>query len=219
MSQINGFKGFVGYGIRELNESEINLYCFLSHTINSAASIPLVQTQVNFTSDFLLRTYTSGCYYFDTDNGKWFADGLTLLQNGTNIQQTHCTSQHLTSFAGGLVVMPNKINFQYVFANAAFAKNYTIYLILIVFFILYLIFALWSILMDNLDFGKLNIIPLKDNNPTDNYFYELMVFTGDLKESGTHSIVSLFSYFFSNKKRKLFLNLVMGRKRGSTIFN
>jgi hypothetical protein len=60
MSQINGFKGFVGCGIRELNESEINLYCSSSNTINSAASIPLVQTQVNFTSDFLLRTYTSG---------------------------------------------------------------------------------------------------------------------------------------------------------------
>jgi hypothetical protein len=120
---------------------------------------------------------------------------LSLLQNGTNTQQTHCTSKHLTSFAGGLVVMPNKINFQYVFANASFAKNYTIYLIMIAFFILYLIFALWSILMDNLDFGKLNIIPLKDNNPSDNYFYELMVFTGDLKESGTHSIVRFFSNF------------------------
>ena len=37
MSQINGYKGFVGYGIRELNESEINLYCSLSNSINIVA--------------------------------------------------------------------------------------------------------------------------------------------------------------------------------------
>jgi len=202
MSQINGYKGFVGYGMRELNESEINLYCSLSNTVNIVESILLVQSQVNFTSDFLLRTYTSGCYYFDTDNGKWFADGLTLLQNGTNIQQTHCTSKHLTSFAGGLVVMPNKINFQYVFAKTSFARNYTIYLTVIVFFILYLSFALWSILMDNLDFGKLNIIQLKDNSPSDNYFYELMVYTGDLKESGTHSMVLIFNFLVYLKIQK-----------------
>ena len=52
MTQLNGYKGFVGYGIRELNESEINLYCSLSNTISISASIPLVQSQVNFTSDF-----------------------------------------------------------------------------------------------------------------------------------------------------------------------
>jgi hypothetical protein len=27
MSQVDGFQGFVGYGIRELDSSEVNLYC------------------------------------------------------------------------------------------------------------------------------------------------------------------------------------------------
>ena len=192
MAQVNGFKGFVGYGIRELNSSETTSYCSNGMTLNS---IPLIKEPVNFTSDFLIRTYTSGCYYYDTASGKWFADGITLL-NDTNIQQTHCSSNHLTYFAGGLMVMPNQINIQYVFANASFAKNYTIYLTLIVFIVLYLFFAIWSIIMDRRDLRKIKIIPLSDNIESDNYFYELTVFTGDCKESGTHSLVSLFFRFY-----------------------
>jgi polycystin 1L2 len=182
----------VGYGIRELNSSETNSYCSNKMALNS---IPLIQNPVNFTNDFLIRTYTSGCYYYDTYSGKWFADGITLL-NDTDIQHTHCSSNHLTYFAGGLMVMPNQINMQYVFANAAFAKNYTIYLTLIVFIILYLFFAIWAIFMDKKDIGKKKIIPLKDNIESDNYFYELIVFTGDEKESGTHSNVIKLMIFF-----------------------
>jgi hypothetical protein len=188
MSQVNGIKGFVGYGIRELNESEKNSFCLNNSSMNNVMSPPLVQNQVNFTSDFLLRTYTSGCYYYDSNTGKWFSDGLSI-EKDTNIRQTHCSSYHLTSFAGGLVVMPNNINFQYVFANASFSKNYTIYLTLICVVILYLSFALWAFVMDIRDFNKLHIILLKDNNPTDDYFYELIVFTGNCSESGTHSTV------------------------------
>ena len=103
-------------------------------------------------------------------------------------------SHHLTSFAGGLVVMPNNINFQYVFANASFARNYTIYITIIFFAILYFIFALWAFVMDKKDIGKLNIIPLKDNNPIDNYYYELMVFTGSCNDAGTNSKVKLNFY-------------------------
>ena len=194
MSQVNGFKGFVGYGIRELNESEKNSFCLNYFTINSLTTPPLVQNQVNFTSDFFLRTYTSGCYYYDSNTGKWLSDGLSLKKD-TNIQQTHCSSYHLTSFAGGLVVMPNNINFQYVFTNASFAKNYTIYLTLIFMVFLYIVFTFWAYIMDIRDFNKLHIVQLKDNTPTDDYFYELVVFTGSSSQSGTHSNVRIFCFF------------------------
>jgi hypothetical protein len=185
ITQLNGYKGFVGYGIRELNSSEIDHYCL---KYNTPTSLPLIQSQVNFTNDFLIRTYTSGCYFYDSNTGKWLANGMALFKD-TNIQQTHCSSNHLTLFAGGLHVMPNKINFEYVFANASFAKNYTIYFTLIAFVILYILFALWAIYMDRQDLRKIKVIPLKDNVESDNYFYELIVFTGNCKESGTHSNV------------------------------
>ncbi len=190
-SQLNGFQGFVGYGIRELNANEFNSYCSNSSTTTSVPKVPLISALVNFTSDFLIRTYTSGCYYFDTTSGKWLSDGMNLYGD-TNIQQTHCSSTHLTSFAGGLLIMPNHINVHYVFANASPSKNYTIYITLLVFVFLYIIFALWAIFMDRVDLRRLNVVPLRDNHANDNYFYELIVFTGNDKHAGTHSNVIFF---------------------------
>jgi hypothetical protein len=203
VTQINGYKGFVGYGIRELNSSEFDFYCLRNHSLTYIKSFPLIQVQINFTSDFFIRTYTSGCYYYDTDSGKWFPDGMSLL-NETNIQQTHCSSSHLTSFAGGLLLMPNKINEQYSFSNASPTKNYTIYLTLIVICILYILFGLWSIIMDKRDLKKLNISLLKDNNVVDSYFYEITAFTGDHKEAGTNSIVIFYNYSIKSNSIKNF---------------
>ena len=192
MTEVNGFKGFVGYGIRELNLNETNIYCLNNIAVNR---IPMIENQVNFTNDFLIRTYTTGCYYYSTDTGKWLVDGMYLFQD-TNIYQTHCSSSHLTSFAGGLDVMPNRINLQFNFANYSFNKNYTIYITIIAFVFLYIFFAIFAIVMDKRDRNKLKIIPLKDNCVSDSYFYEMTVFTGNHKEAGTHSNVIFFFFFF-----------------------
>jgi len=183
MSQLNGFKGFVGYSIRELNSNETEFYC-----IKSRNSFPLIQAQVNFTVDFLVRAYTSGCYFYDLNTGKWLSDGMDIYEDSDMIR-THCASNHLTSFAGGLVVLPQEINFQHVFANASFTKNPFIYLTVIVITFAYILFALWAKYMDFRDSQKSNIILLKDNNNLDDYFYELIVFTGNRSESGTRSKV------------------------------
>ena len=84
MSQINGFKGFIGYSIRELDSNETDLYCSSSQ----ANEIPKSQNQVNFTSDFMLRTYSSGCYFYDTNTGKWSSNGMDIYEDST-MQQTH----------------------------------------------------------------------------------------------------------------------------------
>ena len=186
MRQINGFKGFLGYSIRELNWNEMTLYCNTTHS--SVKTIPLIQSQVNFTSDFMIRAYSSGCYYYDQSTGKWSSDGMEIYAD-TNLKQTHCSSYHLTSFAGGLVVVPSAINFQYVFANASFSQNPLIYSTVILITCVYILFAIWSKYMDNKDSQKMNIVQLKDNQPNDNYLYEMIVFTGNRSESGTHSKV------------------------------
>jgi hypothetical protein len=48
--------------------------------------------------------------------------------------------------------------------------------------------------MDKRDLKKLNIIPLKDNNPSTDYFYEIIVFTGSQNESATQSKVSFIIF-------------------------
>jgi hypothetical protein len=71
MTQINGYKGFVGYIIRELDSNELSLYCNSTNNNMSLSTPPLSQTKVNFTSDFMLRAYSSGCYYYDVNTVKW----------------------------------------------------------------------------------------------------------------------------------------------------
>ena len=42
---------------------------------------------------------------------------------------------------------------------------------------------------DKKDLGKLGVMPLSDNNPFDQYYYQIIVFTGQRKNSGTKSKV------------------------------
>ena len=166
---------------------EIDLYC----TSNSSnKSLPIIQNKVNFTRDFRIRSYSSGCFYYDLNTGKWNSDGIEIYKD-TNLRQTHCFSNHLTSFSGGLFILPTTINFQYVFANASFTQNPIIYLSSILVTCIYILFALWAKFMDKRDLKKLNIIPLKDNSPNDDYFYEIIVFTGNRLYAGTKSKVAV----------------------------
>ena len=89
----------------------------------------------NFSANYELRVYTSGCYYLDRNN-QWQGDGL-VVGSLTNHEQTQCFSTHLTTFAAGFVVLPASVNWNYVFANTGIAKNKTIDITLIVICILY----------------------------------------------------------------------------------
>ena len=192
MTQVNGFKGFVGYSLRELDLNETNLYCF---NLKTSPAPPSTQNRINFTGDFMLRSYTSGCYYYDIDTGKWYSNGIDVYED-TNLEKTHCVSNHLTSFAGGLVLTPSTINFKYLYSNLVNTQNPTIYITVILFICLYIFFACWSRIMDRRDETKTGVYLLKDNHKNDSYFYELIVFTGNRSESETNSKVENYKIIF-----------------------
>ena len=166
----------------------------VSSNTNQAPKLTDFKTMLNspakFSTDFLLRVYTSGCYYYDTSSDKWSSAGLEIQQD-SSLTQTHCVSSHLTSFAGGLVVVPSQINFEYVWANASFTQNPIIYSTIIVVSCLYVLFAVWARVMDKRDSKKMSILPLKDNLMTNEYYYEVIVFTGSRPEAGTDSKVRM----------------------------
>ena len=208
-SIINGFKGFIGFGIREMNTFEFELYCSGN---NSNTKIPLSNNITNFTSDFSLRIFSSACYFYDPQNGKWQSDGVQIMED-SNIHYTHCKSKHLTTFAGGFIVLPPTINFEKVFAKASFANNPTIYITIIVISILFIGLMIIARYMDIQDSKKLGLNLLPDNNPYHDYCYEIMVFTGSRKEAGTDSKVRFILSgenldtgvrILSDPKRKIF---------------
>ncbi|CAF1460939.1 unnamed protein product [Adineta steineri] len=172
------------YGIRELNSTEVNNYCLNNSPINL---LPITDEPFNFTSNYEFLLYTSGCYYLD-ENNNWKSDGL-IVGSLTNLYETECLSTHLTTFAGGFIVLPAPINWSYVFANADFMKNKTVYLTMIFTSILYIILMIYARFKDKKDFEKLGVTPLADNNKSDHYYYQILVFTGQRTNAGTDSKV------------------------------
>jgi hypothetical protein len=172
------------FGLRELNFTEMNDYCFSNNFIINP---PIINSRFNFTSNYQLRIYTSGCYYLDSNN-QWQSDGLRV-GSFTNHEITQCFSTHLTTFASGFVVLPAPINWNYVFANADFVRNKTIYLTVICVCLLYIILIIYARLKDRKDLEKLGMTPLRDNHPSYHYYYQILVFTGQRKDAGTKSKV------------------------------
>lgn len=85
--------------------------------------------------------------------------------------------------------MPNSIDFEYVFANAGFADNVTIYMTIVVTICLYVVLLIWARREDRNDLTKIGATPLPDNDPMAKYLYEIIVFTGDKDGAGTDSKV------------------------------
>jgi len=175
MSKVYSFNnktsnGYIGFSIIEIsNLNNLNLYC-QNKSFNSSSVIDLliddlIQNQNNkttnnnsssFTDNYSIRIYSSGCYYMNTQTNEWSSYGMEILYD-TNITHTHCISNHLTTFAGGFIVLPATINFNNVWANASFLQNPVIYSTVIALISLYILLAIWSRYMDSKDSKKIGI--------------------------------------------------------------
>jgi hypothetical protein len=171
------------FGLRELNFTEMNNFCSNNFIVNP----PITNQRINFTSNYQIRIYTSGCYYLDSNN-QWQSDGL-LVGPLTTHQLTQCFSTRLATFASGFIVLPAPINWNYVFANAGFLRNKTVYLTVICVCLIYIILMIYAHFNDKKDLKKLGMTPLPDNHPFDRYYYQILVFTGQRKDAGTNSNV------------------------------
>ena len=184
MTTVNGFKGYVGYSIVEIDCSS-NLT-----TLDLLANIN--QNSTCFTHSFFQRVFTSGCYYMNTNTNEWSSYGMEILAD-SNVTHTHCKSTHLTSFAGGFIVLPNAINFNEAFSHASFVQNPVIYSTVIALVCLYILLGVWARWMDRKDDQKCGITFLGACDdfvkPNNKYFYEIIVFTGNRPNGGTTSKV------------------------------
>ncbi|XP_047496061.1 polycystic kidney disease protein 1-like 2 [Penaeus chinensis] len=139
----------------------------------------------DFDMSYRLRVYTSGCYYFDEISEEWSGVGLNVLSATPRI--TTCETRHLTPFGSGHFPAPNTVDFEYIFANVGFKDNLTLYMVLIITFVCYVIMMIWARFMDKKDIEHRGVLPLEDNLSQDKYLYEITITTGPDKEAGTNS--------------------------------
>jgi hypothetical protein len=188
INQTRNWNGSVGIGFRELNLNETYDYCNLDMRVN--LTTPPTDMLYRNTLNVHLRIYSSGCYYIDPATGSWLTDGMEVLED-TTVTATHCVSTHLTSFAGGFVALPPKIDFAAAFAKAGdFMANLTINITLMAFCALYIIFALIARYYDVQDKKKMGLIFLDKEIEPSRFYYQMDVFTGGRPNSETESNVS-----------------------------
>ena len=197
MSKVNSFKGYVGFSLVEIDSTKLNCLNKSANSLDSIISLIQNKTSINqttFTENFELRTYLSGCYFMNVSSSYWSSYGMEILAD-TNITHTHCQSSHLTTFAGGLIVLPNAINFNYVWSHASFLQNPVIYSTVIALICLYILLGIWSRRMDSKDSKKegITLIGDVDDKSKNKYIYEIVVFTGARFNAGTSSkVVKIF---------------------------
>ena len=115
----------------------------------------------NFSTGYIFRAVSKGCYYVN-DDGVWVSDGLNVVDE-SNLQFLRCNSTHHSSFAGGLFIPPNSVNFDYVLRNASFENNISIYFTLLVILLTYVVMMLFAKYKDELDSDTLRSLALADN--------------------------------------------------------
>ncbi|XP_023932388.1 uncharacterized protein LOC106168381 [Lingula anatina] len=187
--QVGNKTGKYYVGIRQLADNETELYG-LQWTNFTGNFTEAFTGANNITTNYTMRTYTSGCYFATVGMTAVSTEGC-IVGNKTTHYSTQCYCTHLTSFMGGWVVQPNTIDWNFVFSGAAaFDRNPTLYITEMLIAVLYIMTAIWARRQDKKDVEKLGVSPLPDNDPNDHYLYEMIVFTGMRRNAGTESKVN-----------------------------
>ena len=67
-----------------------------------------------------------------------------------------CGTNHLSSFGSAWFPEVNTIDFDFVFAHTSFDDNMTVYLLVIITFIVYILAMIWAILKDRKDLREVD---------------------------------------------------------------
>jgi hypothetical protein len=114
---------------------------------------------------------------------------MEILSSST-IEHTYCQTNHLTEFTSGANQVIPTLNFDYIWANASFLQNLTIYLTAIIMTSIYIILMIITRQLDKIDEKKLGLCRLPSYWHC-NYLYEVIVYTGMRPESATDSNVCI----------------------------
>ncbi|XP_071550540.1 polycystin-1-like [Panulirus ornatus] len=180
-------KDLQGPGRYFIGVGEFKDTSYISRMDNPKENNVTMDAVQNITTDYGLRIIVSGAAFLNKTTMEWDTKGIVVTETAYAI--TKCESDHLTSFGSGMFVMPNTIDFNYVFANMGFSDNLTIYLTLIISFAIFIILLIWARSKDRKDSEKVGAAPLPDNKVEDKYLYEILVFTGNTKGAQTDSLV------------------------------
>lgn len=130
----------------------------------------------NFSSNYKFRITVAGCYFFNRSLGEWSGQGLKVI--AANATHTKCETYHLSQFGTGFLPTVNAIDFNFLVANMGFVDHSTLYAVIILVLVIFIVMILWAHYKDKKDVSRRGAHPLPDNKPENKYIYEVTFFTG-----------------------------------------
>ncbi|CAD5126282.1 DgyrCDS14438 [Dimorphilus gyrociliatus] len=186
------------------NENDIGYCNDLKRTIvlqsyfNTTLTVRVtIEKCINCTEEVLLYTlsvFNTSCRIWTGE--KWIENKECITEKESTSTKVRFTSNLFGSIGAGIDVLPNLIDFDTVFDDFAskLADNAAVFGTICALFVLYIPLALLVKRMDKKDKLLWQPLPLLDNFKGDKFEYEVHVFTGNEKNSGTISKV-LFTTF------------------------
>ena len=106
------------------------------------------ETELFFSLLLFSSLILSGCYYFNSSSEEWDGRGVSVLFKDNVRIWTQCQTNHLSSYGTGFFKTVNAIDFEFIFAEFDYADHVTIFIVLLVTIILFLITLIWSQIHD-----------------------------------------------------------------------
>ncbi|EDO32324.1 predicted protein, partial [Nematostella vectensis] len=135
---------------------------------------------------YSIQVFQSPCKYWDKEREMWSTMGCKAGPQ-TRLEVVHCVCTHLTAFGGGLLVAPNPIDFDKVWAGFKnISDNLSVVVTIAVALAIYIVCAVWARRMDNKDINKDGVTTITSTNTLHgDHIYELTLNTGSWKGSCT----------------------------------
>ncbi|XP_078585401.1 polycystin-1-like protein 2 isoform X2 [Branchiostoma floridae x Branchiostoma japonicum] len=138
--------------------------------------------------EYNMLVTTIGCRFRNETTEQWEGGGCKVSPK-SSLTETVCLCNHLTMFATDAFVPPNSINFATVFSKPLHTSGIVLSTVIFLWLILF-VAMLYARLEDIKDRKKWVTSSLPDDNPHDQFKYEITVYTGTARKAGTRSKVA-----------------------------
>ncbi|XP_068672930.1 polycystin-1-like protein 2 [Montipora foliosa] len=166
-------------------------------------------------ANYSMNVKQEECLFWDSVKEQWLSRGCKVGLNSTSTS-LQCLCNHLTSFGGGILVMPNKLDFDVVFTELTRIHetgNVAVLCTIIAALLVYFLVCIFARKADKKDRAQTGLPVHLNSSIEEGSQYELTIVTGVWKNSGTDANVAMVIHGSEADSQCILLNRNMIESR------
>ncbi|XP_068717189.1 polycystin-1-like protein 2 [Montipora capricornis] len=166
-------------------------------------------------ANYSMNVKQEECLFWDSVKEQWLSRGCKVGSNSTSTS-LQCLCNHLTSFGGGVLVMPNKLDFDVVFTELTRIHetgNVAVLCTIIAALMVYILVCIFAKKADKKDRAQTGLPVHLNSSIEEGFQYELTIVTGVWKNSGTDANVAMVIHGSEADSQCILLNRNMIESR------